>query len=121
MDFVAIAGLSALLMLGLPAQTPPPENICGTVQDQTGAPVAGGKVELSAADNRVDTKTDGGGRFCFDQFESGEYRLSVQARGFRTYEMRLAVHSGESPRLIITLTLETMSQHVTVPEGAADA
>jgi hypothetical protein len=121
MDFVAIAGLSALLMLGLPAQTPPLENICGTVQDQTGAPVAGGKVELSTADNRVYTKTDGGGRFCFDQFESGEYRLSVQARGFRTYEKRLAVHSGESPRLIITLTLETVSQQVTVAEGAADA
>src|SRR5260370_9046683 len=118
MDFVAIAGLSALLMLGLPAQTPPPENICGTVQDQTGAPVAGGKVELSTADNRVDTKTDGGGRFCFDQFESGEYRLSGQARGFRTYEMRLAVHSGQSPPLIITLTLETVSPPLTVSVGS---
>jgi hypothetical protein len=120
MDFVAIAGLSALLIFGLPAQTTRTEDICGTVQDQTGALLTGAKLELTAAENRAETKTDALGRFCFDQLEPDEYRLNARADGFRTYEKRLTVHSGESVRLTITLTLETVSQQVTVAEGVAD-
>jgi hypothetical protein len=121
MNFVAIAGLYALLLFGPPAQTPTVQGICGTVQDQTGAPLAGANVELNAADSRVEAKTDEAGRFCFDQLEGDEYRLTVQARGFRTYEKRLTAHSGESVRLTVILALETVSQQVTVAEGAANA
>jgi Carboxypeptidase regulatory-like domain len=120
MDFVATASFAAILVFGMPAQAARSENICGTVQDQTGAFLTGATVKLSAAGNHLDSKTDIGGRFCFDQLKPDDYKLDAEAPGFRTYEKKLTLHPGQSALLTITLALETVNQQVTVAEGAAD-
>ncbi len=121
MGFPAMVRISLLLLFGLPSQARPLENICGTVQDQTHAAVMGAAVELSARETRLDTKTDSAGQFCFNHVEPGQYKLSVQAPGFRTNQQRVTVDAGESVRLTVSLSLETVAQQVTVAEGPADA
>lgn len=108
-----------LLLLALP-QVRLSGTICATVQDQSGAVVANANAELSADDTRLRAKTDSAGQFCFNDLQTGEDQLSVQARGFETNRQNVAVHPGESIRLTIALNLETVTQQVTVAEGSAD-
>lgn len=56
----------------------------------------------------------------FQLFGTGEYELTVQARGFRTDRRRVTGHAGESIRLAIALRLESVAEQVTVAEGSAD-
>src|SRR6266404_405064 len=126
MGFAAIAVMSLVLFFGSGSQARPPQNICGTVQDQTGASIAGAALELSAANTHLSpsstfsAKTDAGGQFCFNSLETGEYELSVQARGFRTDQRKFIVHAGESVHVAISLSLESVAEQVTVAEGSAD-
>jgi hypothetical protein len=94
--------------------------ICGVVQDQTKALVVGAALKLSNSHSRSDAKTDAGGKFCFDRLEPGEYRLAVQADGFRTEQQNIYVHPAESAYLIVSLGIESANQQVTVVEGTAD-
>jgi len=94
--------------------------VCGIVQDQTRALVAGAAVELRNPDTRRDTKTRPTGEFCFDRVEPGEYQLTVQANGFRTDRQNIAVDSSERANLTISLAVESETQQVTVVEGSAD-
>src|SRR5882724_12309716 len=121
MNFTVIAAISLLLFPALPPQAGPAESVCGIVQDQTGASVSGAALELRTANTRLDATTDAGGQFCFRPLEPGEYELTVQARGFRTNQQKVIVHAGESTRLTISLSLETVVEQVTVAEGPADA
>src|SRR6266436_5378788 len=120
MGFPATGVICALLFFWLPPQILSSADICGTVQDQTGASVAA-TLELSTANTRLHAKTDAGGQFCFHRLEPGSYELTVQARGFQTNRQAVVVGAGDSVRLTISLSLETLSQQVTVAEGAADA
>src|SRR5260370_30356707 len=120
MGFPATGVICALLFFWLPPQILSSADICGTVQDQTGASVAA-TLELSTANTRLHAKTDAGGQFCFHRLEPGSYELTVQARGFQTNRQEVVVGAGDSVRLAISLSLETLSQQVTVAEGAADA
>ncbi len=120
MGFPATTVICALLFFWPPPQISSSQNICGTVQDQTGAPVAA-TLELSTANTRLHAKTDAGGQFCFQRLEPGNFELTVQARGFQTNRQEVVVRAGDSVRLTISLSLETFSQQVTVAEGAADA
>jgi hypothetical protein len=118
MGLTAIAFIYALLFPALPSQ--PPANICGTVQDQTGALVVAATVELSTANTRFPAKTDAGGQFCFNHLDAGEDELIVQSDGFQTNRQKVTLHEGESVHLTISLNLETVAQQVTVAEGPAD-
>ena len=120
MSFTAIAAIFALLFSVPPPQAPSPENICGTVQDQTGAFIVGAAVELNTANTRLSAKTDAGGQFCFNHLEPGEYEFTAEARSFQTNQQKVTVHPGESVHLTISLKLETVAAQVTVAEGAAD-
>ena len=120
MGFPATAVICALLFFWLPPQILSSADICGTVQDQSGASVAA-NLELSTANTRLHAKTDAGGQFCFHRLEPGDYELTVQAGGFQTKRQEVIVGAGDSVRMTISLSLETVSQQVTVAEGAADA
>jgi hypothetical protein len=121
MRFRRIAIISAALLFALPLHGQAPENICGTVQDQSRAVVVGARAELSADGTRhISGITDSNGRFCFHQLEPGEYQLAVQARDFQLNRQNVVVRPGESVSLIVALRLESVAERVTVAEGSAD-
>ena len=53
---------SATLSTAVLAQS---QQLCGAVQDPSGAMIAGASLDLSTAGSRFDTTTDSGGQFCF--------------------------------------------------------
>lgn len=121
MRFRRIAIISTALLFALPLHGQTPENICGTVQDQSRAVVVGARAELSADGTRhISGITDSNGRFCFHQLEPGEYQLAVQAQDFQLFRQNVVVRPGESVSLIVALRLESVAERVTVAEGSAD-
>ena|ERR1700676_4521200 len=119
MSFTAIGAIS-LMLFSTPSQGGTPESVCGIVQDQSGAFVVGAPLELSTANTQFDATTDEGGQFCFRSLDPGKYEFTVHAREFRTNRQQIAVHTRESVRLVIHLSLETVAEQVTVAEGSAD-
>jgi len=113
----------ALLWLFLSA-TPPlpaaPGNVCGVVQDQTGAAIGDAALEMTSEGIRVTARSDASGQFCFNRIEAGDYQLTTRARDFRLDSRQVAVQADKSERLTIVLRLETVAQQVIVAEGAAD-
>ena len=118
MNSTAIALL--WLLLSATPQPPAPGNICGVVQDQTGAAIGNAALELTSEGIRVTAQSDASGQFCFNSVEPGDYQLTTRARDFRLDRRRVAVQAEKSERLTIALSLETVTQQVTVAEGTAD-
>ena len=94
--------------------------ICGTVQDQSGAVIAGAVVQLGDANKRPDVRTDDSGGFCIDHLQPGSHELTVVAPGFSPHHETVIVRAGEDSRTTISLGVEAASQQVTVVEGVAD-
>lgn len=120
MGLSGIAVFAALFFFALPSQARNEESICGIVQDQSGAVVLAAEAELTAGEMRFRATTDSAGRFCFEDLKPGEYELAIQTYGFRMYWQNVVVRPGESVRLVVALTLETVAERVTVAEGSAD-
>jgi hypothetical protein len=118
MSSTAIA-LLWLLLFATPPRPAAPGNICGVVQDQTGEAIGDAAVELTSEGTRVTTQSDASGQFCFNRIEPGD-QLTTRARDFRLDRRHVAVQSDQSERLTIVLSLETVTQQVTVAEGTAD-
>jgi len=95
-------------------------NICGVVQDQTGAAIGDAALELRSEGTPVTARSDASGQFCLNRIESGDYRLTTRARNFRLDSRRVVIKADKSEWLTIVLTLETVTQQVTVAEGASD-
>jgi hypothetical protein len=112
--------ISAGLFVALPLRAGIPENICGTVKDQSGAVVLAARAELSAGGTHLNTITDSAGHFCFEHPEPGEYQLAVQTQGFQTFRQKVVLRPGESVSLIVALSLESVAERVSVAEGSAD-
>lgn len=109
-----------LLLSGTPHGPATPRNICGVVQDQTGAAIGNAALELTSEGSRVTAQSDASGQFCLNRVEPGDYQLTTRARDFRLDRRRVAVQAEKSERLTIMLSLETVTQQVTVAEGTAD-
>jgi hypothetical protein len=120
MSFATIATLAVLFFPAPSPEPTPPGNICGVVQDQTGAIVVAATLELTAADIRLNAKTDATGKFCFNNVGPGEYQLTTQAREFQADRRKVNVSTDETVHLIVSLSLQPIAQQVTVAEGAAD-
>lgn len=119
MGLTAIA-LLWLLLFATPPGPAAPGNICGVVQDQTGAAIGNAALELTSEGIRVTVQSDVSGQFCFNQIEPGGYQLTTRASDFRLDRRHVAVYADQSERLTIVLSLETVTQQVTVAEGTAD-
>ncbi|HTP67916.1 MAG TPA: TonB-dependent receptor [Dongiaceae bacterium] len=119
MGSTAIA-LLWLLLSATPPRPAEPGNICGVVQDQTGAAIGEAALELTSEGIRLAAHSDASGQFCFNRIEPGDYQLTTRARDFRLDRRRVALETGTSQRLTIVLSLETVTQQVTVAEGPAD-
>ena len=119
MESTAIA-LLWLLLSATPPRPAAPGSICGVVQDQTGAAIGNAALELTSEGIRVTAQSDASGQFCFNRIEPGDYQLTTRARDFRLDRRRVALETDTPQPLTIVLSLEMVTQQVTVAEGPAD-
>jgi hypothetical protein len=89
----------------------------GTIADPAGARIPNAKVTLASPDkgiSRVFT-TDGGGNFSFRIVPPGNYDLTVEAGGFKTYHQQsFTLEVGQDATQNIVLEVGTAQEQVTV-------
>ena len=92
-------------------------SVTGVVRDASGAPAPGATVTLTAMNGGrtvVSVATEGG-LYAFSGLSPSTYRLTVTLRGFRTATRdTLALRTGETMRLDVTLVVGDVSELVTV-------
>ncbi len=94
----------------------------GQVTDKSGAVVPQATVTISAAERTQSStiQTDNDGRYSFPNLAPGIYNLSVQAKGFRTYEQRsIQLLANQSARIDAGLDIGDASTKVEVVADAA--
>ena len=122
MPFVRV--FLALMLLCCTAGVLAQENratISGSVLDPTGASVPGASVTATETRTGVKTptKSDSTGNFNLPFLPPGDYTLSVEAAGFKTYERKgITLATGDHPVLDVKLQLGQSSEAVTVTEDA---
>lgn len=113
-----VVGLLVLLILPLDSLGQETTgNISGTVSDPSGAVIPNAAVAatnvLTAA--RRATSTTSAGLFYFSRLPIGEYRLTVEVAGFKTYEATgIRLNVNEKLNFPITLQIGEVSDRVTV-------
>lgn len=95
-------------------------DIQGTVIDISGAVVAGAKITIkyrSTGATRVVYPGDSG-EFSAPQLEIGDYQISVEKDGFKTFNQDVVVRSGEKTRVDVRMELGKVNETVVVESGA---
>ena len=94
----------------------------GVVKDQTGAIVAGAKIEISnkVSGHHQQTTSGSGGEYRFSNLPFNPYHVQVTANSFAPYSKDVDVRSGIPVVLDIPLTLGEASTVVTVEGEAKD-
>ena len=80
--------------------------LVGAVRDNTGAVIPGAKVTVVNTETSFisETKTSAEGGYYVPYLSPGTYRITLEAAGFkRNVQDGVAVRSGETPRVDITL------------------
>ncbi|MFN2454466.1 MAG: TonB-dependent receptor [Pyrinomonadaceae bacterium] len=97
--------------------------VTGVVLDQSGAPISGAQVSLSAGSTVIaQTKTDAEGRFIFDALPSNvAVTLTVRAEGFVITDQSMSVAQIASGQIEITLALAPLSEQVSVTATRVEA
>ncbi|MEO7134688.1 MAG: carboxypeptidase regulatory-like domain-containing protein, partial [Vicinamibacterales bacterium] len=113
-----------LAALALPGTQSPGAGVAvfGVVQDQTGAVLAGARVELVSTEGAIvlATRADSVGAFRFDGVAPGSYQLRATFEGFQPSSARLRVGGRAVAGQRLVLDLASISQEVTVSNGAAE-
>ncbi len=121
-NFLAPVVLIAFIAQSLSAQ--PNEGIIVlSVKDQFGAAVAEAEIAVTsvASETKVwKAKTDRNGSARIAKLPAGEYRISVQIKGFEEYsESRIVVRSGEGRELSVVLDVASIESNVDISEEDA--
>lgn len=97
-------------------------SLLGTVNDASGARVAGAKIiaRLAGSSSRRETISDQSGEFRLDDLHPGAYRVVVNALGLQQAEATVAVEVSFARTLTVTLRPSTLKQAIHV-EGAASS
>ena len=98
---VVVVVLFSWLLVVAPAFADLTGDLSGTVTDSTGATVAAAKVtvqNLNTGQTRVLTTSDAG-EFSAPQLEIGNYRVTVEKDGFKSFSQDAVVRSGEKTRI----------------------
>jgi hypothetical protein len=111
----------SLAALGAQAQSGSAGSVSGTVNDPTGAVVAGASVNLSNSSSGLDrtTTTDWQGHFAFTNIPFNPYKLSVTANGFEVLTKNFEIRSLVGVTLKLPLQVSGATQTVTV-EASGD-
>jgi hypothetical protein len=115
--------LVGLLLLALPSLLHASQGtrISGTVQDPTGAVVAGATVTVTNSDTGAirTTTTDATGTYTFADLPVGRYDIAIDATGFRPYRRTDIVLSVDSAFLVdAKLQVGKATEEVAVEESA---
>ena len=104
---VLILFICLVLALPLAAQTTT-GTITGTVLDAQGAVVPGASVTATNVAQNASTKatTDGMGKFTFVQMLPSTYTITIEAKGFKKFEQRNVVLTGNSSISVGSIALE---------------
>jgi hypothetical protein len=123
MRFKSILGLCIFLSSTvLWAQSISTSQIRGTVQDPSGAAVAGAEVRLTqTATGAVRTATSAAdGAYTLPDLSVGTYRLEITKAGFSKYvQTGIELQVGVNPTIEVSLTVGAVTQEVTVQAEAA--
>jgi len=112
-------GIAVLALLGHAfAQGGATGAITGTVQDPSGAFVAGAEVRITNQDTKIlerTVKTDAEGSFTAPLLPVGTYTVSVNAAGFAQGSFpNVGVRVTETTRMIAKLSTQAVQQHIEV-------
>ena len=93
----------------------------GSVQDSTGASIAGATITLTNLDNKVTqaTQSDASGVFRFASLGPGSYTVSASAKGFSTAQTEIVLNAGETRNVPLTVSVGQVATSVTVTTQAA--
>jgi len=89
----------------------------GTISDSAGAPVPGGRINLTYDDNSPgdDAVSGEDGSFVFTGVKAGPFRLQIEAAGFAPKQVPGVLHGAETLELpAITLTIQVAATQVRV-------
>jgi hypothetical protein len=112
--------LAMVSCLMLPAQSGATAALSGTIADPSGAVVPGASITLTFAQTSAERKTITGaeGGFLFLQLNTGEYRMTVDAAGFRSISQQV-IYQGAP--IYLNLVLSAAATHAEVIVTAANA
>ncbi|MEK7406548.1 MAG: carboxypeptidase regulatory-like domain-containing protein, partial [Acidobacteriota bacterium] len=91
--------------------------LVGNVTDPTGAAIVGAKVKVVNPETNFTStgETNEAGRFYIPYLNPGQYQMTIEATGFRTYVRKgIELRVGESPRLDVEMQLGAVTESVTV-------
>ena len=113
----AAPGTSGSPAAQIPDQQPS-GRLSGTVVDQSGAVVAGGRVTLlqEAPSSAQETLTDADGRFAFANVSSGSFHLTIAMPGFAAQTSSGTLRPGEDyavPQIALSVAATTSELRVT--------
>jgi Carboxypeptidase regulatory-like domain/TonB-dependent Receptor Plug Domain len=120
---LAIGLLVALLCFSVAARAQDTGTFTGTVNDSTGATVAGAQVVIANSSigesKTVTTNTDGD--WVVPYLPNGSYNITVTAQGFKKYEAKgVVLRVGQKARVDVTLEVGSITNEVVVAgEGLA--
>jgi Carboxypeptidase regulatory-like domain/TonB dependent receptor len=122
--FASLRCLILLVLIGLsqPASAQNPRaTLRGTVEDSSGARVAGAAIYLQSkqSDAQRSANSDGRGEFRIDDLPAGNYRISASAPGFTKASSEVTVVIAEVRDVSILLQPEGLTQRVNVPALAS--
>ena len=93
----------------------------GSVQDSSGASIAGATIRLIDTDTQVSetTTSDSSGVYRFASLAPGNYRVTVTATGFANNSVAFVLQTGETRNVPVTLAVGSASTTVSVTSQAA--
>jgi hypothetical protein len=94
--------------------------IAGSVNDPTGAAIAGARVIITSTDNGLkrSVKTDDAGRFNFPQLKPGPYSVLAEAHLFEARQNSSVLAGlGQTQTVDFTLKIATANQNLTVTDA----
>jgi hypothetical protein len=123
----AMRSLAYLLIIGLSyqvavAQTSQVAQVSGRVVDGSGASVPGTHISMTNVDTGLIRATDTGdnGSYNLTTLPIGTYRLEATKEGFGKYiQSGIVLDVNTNPTIVVTLTVGTVTQQVTVTEAVA--
>jgi hypothetical protein len=118
--FLLVIALLGPALTRVSAQTTTTGDITGTVTDATKAAVASASVEIVSPTKGASLKTNTNtvGLFRFSLLEPGQYKLTVNAKGFRAVSRNVQVNIGQITVADTELEVGAQSEVIEVNEAA---
>lgn len=115
-----VAAIALVCLFVVPVFAALTGDIEGTVLDAAGAAILGAKVTIKSVSTGATRTvlTNQTGEYSAPQIDIGEYQISVERDGFKTFRQSVVVRSGEKTRVDAQMQIGNMAETVLVEAGA---